>query len=1438
MKRFVLLTLGLLVGLSGLVLAQERQRLFVVRDDDGTADAGRGQVSGPPYVCLKTLNLQREPAGITQARIMYYMKHNPYDVATKTLYAAPVAGVKWSHLVVTLNGREVLRESLIRHGTEGWHEIPVDPALLRRGENKVTLSLDGIGSYFYLGIDRSAPRGRSASSEDGGKTFRPDRLSFGQAQADPGEYMVRLKVQAPPPPEVGFFQRDGHQYGWLEVEDLFSATRAHASGFKAIPWDRGVNKTSGDLVAWGPAGSFEVPFDIPAGGEWRLWLRGWMDGFRGGAFTLSWDGKPFYSSAGKHEFTSDAQLRFDWLDLGAARLVQGRHVLGVATTGECGHMLDVLVLTTDAAYRPDETKPLPRMTRIEKLVPPEGLSSLQPGLYMTENPIPWAKPLAGGPLRSLWVCGSINEREIVEMQQRMNLTADVVASDMQYYGKSVFGSDLNLDQGDLLYDLLAAEKPYDVAVLVRTKLDQIPEHTMEELLRRVREGMGLIVVRSLREGEAETKLSALLKETKPLNLPAFKAPFDLNRQTQVSWREYGKGRILARGYTNWGTVDQLKQLPAELRFPYWEYQFGQWARMLMRAGRRDAARIVGLAAPEVLSPGQPAQLTVTTDGAEGVQVAGVCWAPNQPGWRKWGPVPCRGGAVVTLPAGTEDGLYHIEANLLNARGEVLDCAAASYRVRQPARVVDAQAEYSAEGAGQAQVTLKTANAGAATRLPARLEVFGSRGRLLGVREVTLDVAAGEGETRVSVPVIPSWERLLEARLAVGPAGKAPLQRLYAFVLRPQKTALDDYLSVTGTHENQEAPTYCWPAYSRLYDDMGMKADYPGSLFRSSLESGVGTALIFRLTDIGSSSTGPGGERIPCLHDPAMWAKEEPAIRQTAGHLAKYSPLVLGLGDEMGISHSDEVCFSPHTLAAFREHLRKEYGTLDQLNATWQTQFAAWGAVVPWKVEQTRQRPENIAPWLEFRVFMTRTFVDAVVKMQRWVREAAPGIYTGAVNPLDESYKSCSVFSQVYPALEYAQVYPRFHDRARSWFRDPRLAGLWSGYGYDRATTEHHAWLLPAYSGTLMCWFGAGRTFNYRTLTNTLNLGEPGRAIRDCNRELQAGIGKLLIAADVEPEPVAILSSYRSKYAYTALKASKAPQVNPTGWDQEFDEFLQGYSALLRKLRVAYRFVDEDQVERGELDRYRMLIAPQASVLSGNAVARVAAFARQHPVVADAALGGYDERGRKRETAPFNLGAPGGLKLSDFGDRPLRATEENLGRLRQVVEAAGVAPTREVEGESIEFVVRKRLGDLRLLVVFGRGALAVKPPAGMVAYDARAHRLLGAGPTTLTQERSPAVLVFAPRKVAGVQLTATPAVKRGQPATVSVQAQPGLATVVRLSAIGPDGKPRPWYDANVTIKEGRGSATFVPALNDPPGKWRFTATEIISGAGAAVPVVVK
>lgn len=1428
--------LMVLFCLTTAAFAQEQTKLFVVRDDDGTADDGRGQVSGPNSVARKTLQLDRDPVGINRAWIMYYMKHNPYDVATKTLYREPVEGVKWSNLDIKVNGRQVLLGSLIEHGTEGWHEAPVDPGLLVRGDNQVDISLDGHGSYFYLGIDRAAPQGRSASSENGGKTFRPRWLSFGKETADDGEYMVRLKIEAAAPAEVGFTERDGQQYGWLEFEDLFSTTRPHASGCKAIPWTKGVNRPSGDLVAHCMAGGFETGFDIPADGQWRVWLRGWMDGFRGGGFTLTWDGKPFYSSSGKHEFSSDAQLRLDWLDLGAVALTKGRHVLGVTATGECGHMFDTLVLTTDPAYKPDESQPLPRMTKIEKLVAPEGLSSLLPGPYMTENPIPWGRPLAGGPLKTLWVCGGINEREITELQQRLDLQADVISSPVVYYGQSIFGQDLNMDQADLLYDLLTADKHYDVAVLVRTKLSEIPDHAAEELLRRVREGMGLIVVRSMREDEAETKLSAVLKDAKPVKAAAFAAPFDMGRQVSVSAMDYGDGRILVKSYTNWGMLDQLKAPPTDLRYPYWEYQFGHWARLLMQAGKRDTGRLTGLSVPEVATPGQPAQLAVTAAG--GTQVSGCVWAPNEQSWRKFGPVPCAGQATIPLAAAVEDGLYHVQVSLRNAEGQVLDAGIVSYRVEQPARLAEVQADWSSEPGGQAAVTMKTANAVAAVRLPVRVEVFGSHERLLGSKQATLEVAAGEGEAAVTVPVIGSFERLLEARVTVGEADKPPLQRLQAQFLRPQKVALDDYISTTSTHTNRECPTYCWPVYGKIFADMGMKANYPGGMFGSMLEQGFSSALVFRMTDVGSSTTGPGDVRVPCLHDPEMWAQEEQTIRERARLQGRYSPLVLGLGDEMGISHHDEVCFSEHTLAAFRQYLQQQYGTIEKLNATWQTEFANWQAVVPWKVEQVRGRPANIAPWLEFRVFMTRTFVDALVKMQQWVKDEAPAAYTGGANPLSESHTSCSIFSQIYPALEYAQVYPRFHDRARSWFRDPRLVGLWSGYGYDRPTTELHAWLLPAYGGTLMAWYGAGREADYNTLTDTLNFGEPGKTIRDCNLELQSGIGKLLIAAAVEPEPVAIVSSYRSKYAYTALKASQTPQINPTGWNQEFDEFLQGYSALLRKLRVPYRFVDEDQIERGELDKFRLVIAPQVSVLSDAAVEKLRAYAAQHPVIADQALATHDERGVQRPAVLLNVTASGTLKLHDFGDRPLQLTDENVARLKAIVEAAGIAPTDEVSGGDIDFIVRKRLGDLRMLVVFGKGVLSVKPPAGMVAYDARSHKLLGAAPTTLTQQRSPAVVVFAPRQVGQVTLAAPAAVQRGEKAALSLQLANAPQSVVRLTVTGPDGKPRPWYDANVTISEGKGAGSFQPALNDATGKWTFTATDVISGAQATATLTVK
>lgn len=1416
-SAFVWILLSTAIGVAA-------ERVVVIADDDGTADKGRGQVTSHRSVVRKTLLLTTDPAAVTQASIMYYMKIRPYDVASRRLHAKPAPGIEWADLVLAVNGEEVFRGSLIEHGAQGWHEAAIDPKLLRRGENNVTMTLSRGGSYFYLGIDRAAPQGRSASSVDGGKTFRQNWLSFATDKADTGEYMIRLKVRAEMPDEVGFVERRGQFYGWLEVEDLFAADRAHASGFKALTWKKGANQPSRGKLAWGPEGRFLVPFDVPADRHWRLWVRGWMDGFRGGAFKLSWNGKLLFDSRGKHEFTSDARLRLDWLDVGTAHLGEGKHNLEIETSGDCGHMFDVFVLTTDFGFTPDAAAPLPRMTKLTRLVGPRGVSELKPGLFMTPNPTPWATPLADGPLRTLWVCADINEREVVELQRRMDMTADVVSSPIAYFGKSVFGSDLPLDRGDLLYNLLASNKLYDVAVLVRTKLDQIPSHAMTELLRRVREGMGLIVVTSLREGESDTELSALMTQVAPLTFPAMHSPVDLKRLAQARWCRVGQGCVVRLAHSLYGTMDRVPGETHEMRYPFWEYQFAQWLKFLLWASGRSERRIVSVTVPEVVAPGAAPLLSLATQGSAGAAIRATCWGPFSSTGRQPTAVTCQDDrASITLPAVPENGLYRVGIALLDADGRVLDLAATHYRVERPVRVTSV--EIACEGKGDhAAVTLATHNStDAPVQILLQALVVGARDRLIGQGDATLTVAPGEGVADLDVPLIRSGERLLELRLTLHGSDGTVHQRLHRLLTRPQPAALNDYIPYAGVWENLEVPCYCRPVYMRIFDELGIRAVRTGGAFWHSLDAGFATALPYRLTSIGSGTVDEAGLRTPCLHDKAMLLKEATSVRERTKSKLRYSPLALGLGDEMQVGRS-ECCFSSHTLEAFRAHLRKRYATLNALNRAWQTEFGSWEQVRPYRLAELKGRDDNLAPWLEFRAFMASSFVDAITGLAEAVKEEAPSTLVGGVNPWGESHNTCVVLSKLFPRLEYGQIYPRFHDRARSWFRDPRHIGLWSGYSRPRAQIEREAWLLPAYGGTLMCWYGVGRQLGYGTLTNTLDLGERATWIGDCNRELTSGIGRLLVEAEVEPEPVAILHSFRSRCAYIAREHLRDTSVPSDAWNQRFNEFEEGFVSLLRTLHIGYRFVDEDEVEGGALAQFKLLVMPQAVALSDGVLARIRTFAAQYPVVCTPGCGVFDEDGHLRKSPPFAARQAAGVNVVRWDDQPAVVDAGNLARLRKTFPGA---LEDEIEG-NISLLVRKRLKDLTVLVGFGSGQLQLNSQVPKHVYNARTHVYLGYGQTTACeQERSPVVLVLADRKMPDVALDMPRRVRRGVPVAVELRAG-SIDTVVHMSFSGPDGKIRGWYDANVRLRNGQGRMPFVPALNDTLGAWRVHCLDVVSG----------
>ncbi len=1420
MKRLLAVAIALVCVLP--VFAQDT-RIYTIRDDDGTADEGRAQVGSPHYVCRKTLILDRDPADLQQAWIQYYMKVRPYDVETRKLYTRPVEGVTWEDLVITLNGAEVLREPLIEVGTMGWHELEVDPDLLMRGENYITITLSDRGNYFYLGIDRDNDYGRSALSKDGGETWREGWTSFKAEERDGGEYMVRLKYEAPEPPQVGFIERTGKYYGWLEMEDLFSATEVHASGFKAIEWTRGANQPSGDMVAYNQKGRVSFPLTIPADRDWKLWVRGWMDGFRNGSFTLSVDGQQVYDSSG-HEFTSDTDLRFDWLDMGEVHLGEGTHTFEIETFGECGHMFDVFALTTDAGYVPDENNPLPRMTTITSLVKAPGISDLEPGLYMTEDPIPWATPLAGGPIETLWVCGDINEREIVELQQRIDMETAAVSSATNYIGgRGVFGQNLSLEQADALYDRLISQPPLDVIVLVRTRLDQVPDHAMEALLAQVQDGAGLVVVDSRREDADPTELDALLEETEPLDVSTVASPLDHRALDRPTIREYGEGRIVGLRWSLWGTVNRLDPPAHTLRYPYWEYQFGRWVKVLMAAARRDTAQVATVDVPETIAPGEQPTVTLTLEG-EAAQVRPVWLAPfAEP--QTLEPVPVADGAAsLVLPASAEDGLYHIAMTLMSDEGDATGIASAQYRVRRETRIAEVVAECTEDGS----TLVATATTEGPGGLDVRAEVVGSHDRLLG----SVDAEAG-GAQDIRVPLIDSHERLVELRLTV-PGEDGPAQRVEKLVPRPQKVVMDDYLPYSGVWGNRECPDYVYDAYARIWEDLGIRMIQPSGIAWHSLDQGYATALPYRLTSVGNGNVDAEGVRTPCLHDPEVMAEAKEEIQRRVEGYRKLSPVLLGLGDEQSIGR-EEACFSEHTRAAFRDWLREQYASLDELNATWQTDFANWKDVEPSRLKQAKHRPGNLAPFLQFRKFMAHTFVEKTRTMQSWAQEGAGDTHIGGVNPWDEGWTTCTVMSQLFPVLEYGQIYPRSHDRARSWFRDPKLIGTWSGYSRPEGQIEREGWLLPTYGGTMMGWYGVGRQLGYGTLTGTLNLGERAKWISRVNHELNSGVGKLLIETEAAQEPVAILHSWPSRCAYIA--ALSAEEDTPAdALDQRWDECEETFVRLLKKLRVPYRYVDEHQVAKGALEDYQMLVAPRAWALPQATLDAIADYATKHPVIADSGLGRYDEIGRMRDATPIE-----GMNVTVWDELPAPLSDETIARFRESIEAAGLsAATRFIDGD-LRFWVPRRFGDATIVVAFGTGEVTLNElPAGAHLYDAREHAYLGdVTRATAQMEHGPAVIVYAEDEIEGLGVEAQGA-SLGEAVGYTLSLESGNDTVARVTVIGPDGEERPWYADNVRISDGAASGGFTPALNDPAGTWTIRALDIITGetAEATVEVAVR
>ncbi|NUQ01206.1 MAG: hypothetical protein HUU35_15265, partial [Armatimonadetes bacterium] len=197
--------------------------------------------------------------------------------------------------------------------------------------------------------------------------------------------------------------------------------------------------------------------------------------------------------------------------------------------------------------------------------------------------LPWARPLAGGPLKSLFVMSQLRSlREPVELAQRCELDYDVMQTGD---GEAVSPSGLRVQER-------LAANGYDVYA-INSNLRPPLQKAIGEA---VRGGKGLVVLRGFAPGNVLFPPDSLplVPADHPLRrglpwemLPAAAIP-------QLRAGALGQGRAVLLAY-NWQTTRVWGILPAllgqsewEVRtFRYWEYWHALLARCLVWAAGRE-----------------------------------------------------------------------------------------------------------------------------------------------------------------------------------------------------------------------------------------------------------------------------------------------------------------------------------------------------------------------------------------------------------------------------------------------------------------------------------------------------------------------------------------------------------------------------------------------------------------------------------------------------------------------------------------------------------------------------------------------------------------------------------------------------------------------------------------------------------------------------------
>ena len=827
---------------------------------------------------------------------------------------------------------------------------------------------------------------------------------------------------------------------------------------------------------------------------------------------------------------------------------------------------------------------------------------------------PWAKPYAGGTTRVLFFSGYKNTqaREIVELMQRFEVKADaayyytiVDSKRQQWHGG---------EEGIARIRRLLESGVHDVFLFNGVSPDVLPVAVKQDLLARVAQGKGLVLVGVKQRGRLDPPLEndpdrVALDEPLILDTPVARQIERGDPEAELFALKQGKAaRLPAAPVTEY-------RFGWEIPYDHWQERLGRtvlWAAGKLPAQplplRRDPGTDTGITAQS--SPDARLVVTLPADAPiaqvrirerrdDGLVVRD--WIPHSPPWLGRGgaerpggsPIPAEELEVTGPPAaGLPAGRYYDEVIATDAAGRVVAWATLPFAVASPQRV-ELELSRTWGEIGDTLAGTATVAGPALENSRVSVEVRDRRGRILAATPPTTTNA---GATPFSFPIAEWYPMLVQVRA----------------VLRDDAGEVADtvaYFNVTKRHRDRfnflswdvpRGPTAAW-AHEAL---AGLGVTLELGSFMSN------PPRVMAAYDMGIV---PYTTRILAEKDEQGWLlpvpwNQEPEIQRYVDDLvAKYElarrhgVFAYSLGDETVTRGSDT---SPSDWAAYRRYLQGVYGDIAALNDSWGTDYAGFAAIELLDssdpTEAGAKRAGNYARWYDRQAWESANFLGLCRRFGEAYRRLDPQALTGfeGAGRLEDGDDIDGIvringFWAPYPGLVDAVlrgIAPRDFPYAN-----------WMGYNKDTNSLIGSYWRMVL-NGSHGVWY-----WRWENIGRFMGLLRPDLSpfdevveMLEDTRITREGLGDLLLHSEMQTDGIALLYSPPSLFA---AQVAEGPGYGKAAEDHA------AWQRTLFNLGLDFRYLTDTMLRRGELDpkTTRVLILPRTEALGEEEARRIAAF---------------------------------------------------------------------------------------------------------------------------------------------------------------------------------------------------------------------------------------